>query len=47
MPDHAEDGVELLGEDDRLLALAEQEDAVDRLVRRADLVHRVSSTKRC
>ena len=41
VPDHAEDRVELVGEDDRLLAVAEQEDAVDRLVRRPDLVHRV------
>ena len=41
VPDHAEDRVELVGEDDRLLAVAEQEDAVDRLVRRSDLVHRV------
>ena len=41
VPDHAEDRVEPLGEDDRVLPVAEEQDAIDRLVRRPDLVHRV------
>ena len=42
VPGHAEDRAEALGEDDRVLAVAEQEDAADRLgLVRPDLVHRV------
>ncbi len=41
MPGHAEDGSKLFGEDNGFLAVAEQEDAVDRGFVGSDLVHRV------
>ena len=41
VPGHAEDGAEALGEDDRVLALAEEEDPAEVGLVGADLVHRV------
>ena len=45
VPDHAEDRIELLGEDNGLFALAEEQDAVDRLGGGADLIHGVFADK--
>ena len=41
MPDHAEDRVQLFGEDDGVFAVAKEQDAVDRLGSGPNLVHRV------